>query len=71
MRRSIPTITFKSKSIARDGDGLRVRGDLTVRGVTKEVVLDVDGPSGNKKIPGETYGSAPQPAPRSNAATMA
>jgi polyisoprenoid-binding protein YceI len=46
-----PTITFKSKSIARDGDGLRVKGDLTVRGVTKEVVLDVEGPSGEQKDP--------------------
>jgi polyisoprenoid-binding protein YceI len=46
-----PTITFKSKSIAKDGDGLRVKGDLTVRGVTKEVVLDVDGPSGEQKDP--------------------
>ena len=46
-----PTITFNSKSIAKDGDGLRVKGDLTVRGVTKEVVLDVDGPSGEQKDP--------------------
>ena len=46
-----PTITFKSKSIAKDGDGLRVKGDLTVHGVTKEVVLNVDGPSGEQKDP--------------------
>ena len=46
-----PTITFKSKSIAKDGDGLRVKGDLTVHGVTKEVVLDVDGPTGEQKDP--------------------
>jgi polyisoprenoid-binding protein YceI len=46
-----PTITFKSKSIAKDGDGLRVKGDLTVHGVTKEVVLNVDGPTGEQKDP--------------------
>jgi polyisoprenoid-binding protein YceI len=37
-----PTITFKSKRIDPAGDGkYRVSGDLTLRGVTKEVVLDV------------------------------
>jgi polyisoprenoid-binding protein YceI len=39
-----PTITFRSKKVERTGEGqLRVVGDLTMRGVTKEVVLDVDG----------------------------
>ncbi|MFN7131434.1 MAG: YceI family protein [Myxococcales bacterium] len=37
-----PTITFKSKKVAKAGkDKLKVTGDLTMRGVTKEVVLDV------------------------------
>ena len=40
-----PTITFKSKSISKNGDKLKVVGDLTIHGVTKEVTLDVDGPS--------------------------
>jgi len=41
-----PTITFKSKSVSKNGDGkLKVVGDLTIHGVTKEVTLDVDGPS--------------------------
>ena len=41
-----PTITFRSKKVERTGEGqLRVVGDLTIRGVTKEVVLDVDGPT--------------------------
>jgi len=41
-----PTMTFKSKSVAANGDGrLKITGDLTIKGVTKEVVLDVDGPS--------------------------
>jgi len=41
-----PTITFKSKSVSKAGDGgLKVTGDLTIHGVTKEVVLDVEGPT--------------------------
>ena len=41
-----PTITFKSKHAEAAGAGkLKVTGDLTIHGVTKEVVLDVDGPS--------------------------
>ena len=41
-----PTITFHSKSTKVAGGGrLLMTGDLTMHGVTKEVVLDVDGPS--------------------------
>jgi polyisoprenoid-binding protein YceI len=41
-----PTITFQSKKVEVAGQGkLKVTGDLTMHGVTKEVVLDVDGPS--------------------------
>lgn len=41
-----PTITFKSKRVERAGQGrLKVIGDLTVKDVTREVVLDVEGPS--------------------------
>ncbi len=41
-----PTITFKSKSVQAAGAGkLKMVGDLTIHGTTKEVVLDVDGPS--------------------------
>ena len=39
-----PTITFKSTKVEKAGSGLKVSGDLTMRGVTKPVVLDVDGP---------------------------
>src|SRR5574341_1753243 len=40
-----PTLTFKSKKVEKAGKGkLRVTGDLTIRGVTREVVLDVEGP---------------------------
>jgi polyisoprenoid-binding protein YceI len=41
-----PTITFVSKKVETAGSGkLRMTGDLTMRGVTKEVVLDVDSPA--------------------------
>ena len=41
-----PTITFKSKSVQAAAPGkLKITGDLTIHGTTKEVVLDVDGPS--------------------------
>ena len=41
-----PTITFKSKHTEAAGSGkLKITGDLTMHGVTKEVVLDVEGPT--------------------------
>ena len=46
-----PTITFKSKKITKDGDDLKIIGDLTMHGVTKEAVLDVDGPTAPFKDP--------------------
>ena len=45
-----PTITFKSKAVTPNGNGeLRVKGDLTIHGVTKEVILDVEGPPRKRK----------------------
>jgi polyisoprenoid-binding protein YceI len=39
-----PTITFKSKKVERAGaDKWKLSGDLTLHGVTREVVLDVEG----------------------------
>jgi len=47
-----PTMTFKSKKVEQVAPGrLRVTGDLTIRGTTKEVVLDVDGPTAPVKDP--------------------
>ncbi|WP_224248049.1 YceI family protein [Hyalangium gracile] len=47
-----PTITFKSKKVEKAGDNkLKVTGDLSMHGVTKEVVLDVDGPTKEVKNP--------------------
>ncbi len=47
-----PSITFKSKHVEAAGAGkLKVTGDLTIHGVTRSVVLDVDGPSDPIKDP--------------------
>ena len=47
-----PTITFKSKQSKSAGAGkLEILGDLTIHGITKEVTLDVDGPSAPIKDP--------------------
>jgi len=47
-----PTMTFKSKKVEQTAPGkLKVTGDLTIRGTTKEVVLDVDGPTAPAKDP--------------------
>lgn len=41
-----PTLTFKSRRVESVGAGkLKVIGDLTMHGVSKEVTLDVDGPT--------------------------
>lgn len=41
-----PTATFTSTSVAKHGTGLTVTGNLTLHGVTKPVVLEVEGPTG-------------------------
>jgi polyisoprenoid-binding protein YceI len=47
-----PTMTFKSTKVEQAGAGkLKVTGDLTIRGTTKSVVLDVDGPTAPVKDP--------------------
>jgi len=40
-----PTIEFKSKKIVNNGGKLQLVGDLTMHGTTREVTLDVDGPT--------------------------
>ena len=47
-----PTLNFVSKKISRvDSNRIRVTGDLTIRGVTKEVTVDVEGPTPEIKDP--------------------
>jgi polyisoprenoid-binding protein YceI len=56
-----PAITFKSKRVEKSGSGtLKMTGDLTIRGVTKEVALTVEGPTpaikdmqGNARVGGQ------------------
>jgi polyisoprenoid-binding protein YceI len=44
--KTFPTITFKSTKIVQVGKGkLRMTGNLTMKGTTRTVVLDVEGPS--------------------------
>ncbi len=48
-----PTVTFISKKMIRvDENRLKVVGDLTIRGVTKEITVDVEGPTPEVKDPG-------------------
>ncbi len=47
-----PTLTFKSTKVEQVEAGkLKVTGDLTIHGVTKQVVLDVEGPTSPVKDP--------------------
>jgi polyisoprenoid-binding protein YceI len=47
-----PTISFKSKKVEKAGeDQWKITGDLTLHGVTREVVLDVDGVTPPRKDP--------------------
>src|SRR5437868_11962279 len=47
-----PTLSFKSKRVDRSRHGeLAVTGDLTIHGVTREVVFEVEGPTPPAKDP--------------------
>jgi polyisoprenoid-binding protein YceI len=47
-----PTITFVSKQVTKEGaDRMRVIGDLTIRNMTREVVLEVQGLTSEIKDP--------------------
>src|SRR5580704_5534714 len=47
-----PTLSFKSTRVTRTGEGEHeVAGDLTIRGVTREVVFNVEGPTPPAKDP--------------------
>jgi polyisoprenoid-binding protein YceI len=58
-----PEIVFKLKSVAPDGDHYKVTGDLTIKGVTKEITLDYEhsgsvvDPYGNTKVGGTLTGT--------------
>ena len=47
-----PTLGFKSTAVKRTGEGeLAVSGDLTIHGVTRQVVFHVEGPTAPGKDP--------------------
>jgi polyisoprenoid-binding protein YceI len=47
-----PVLSFKSTRISRSGDGgLTVAGDLTIHGITRNVIFTVDGPTPSAKDP--------------------
>lgn len=49
---NFPNLSFKSTQISKKGEGeLSVEGDLTMRGVTRKVVFEVEGPSAATKDP--------------------
>jgi polyisoprenoid-binding protein YceI len=39
---NFPTITFRSTSVAKDGGGYKVAGELNIHGVTKPATLEVE-----------------------------
>ena len=51
-----PTLTFVSKKVIKaNEEKLRVAGDLTIHGVTREITLDVDGPSAEVRDPSGNF----------------
>ena len=46
-----PTITFKSTILEKKGDGMIIEGDLTIKGTTKKITLEVEGPTAEIKDP--------------------
>jgi polyisoprenoid-binding protein YceI len=51
-----PEITFVSKKATRvDADRLKVTGDLTIHGVTREITMDVEGPTPEVKDPSGNF----------------
>ncbi len=49
-----PTMTYQSKRVEKVDGGLKVYGELTLHGVTKDVVLDVEGPTSPMMFMGST-----------------
>jgi polyisoprenoid-binding protein YceI len=51
-----PIITFVSRKVIKaDGDRLKVIGDLTLHGVTREITMDVEGPTPEVRDPGGNF----------------
>ena len=65
-----PEITFRSTKVEGDEEELKVEGELTMRGVTKPVVFDVE-VGGVVVDPYGNTSSASRPRPRSTAPNLA
>jgi polyisoprenoid-binding protein YceI len=39
------TLTFKSREVKKTSDGFTAAGDLTIRGITKPITLEIEGPT--------------------------
>jgi polyisoprenoid-binding protein YceI len=51
-----PTVTFVSKKVIKaDAGRLKVTGDLTLHGVTREITVDVEGPTAEVKDPSGNF----------------
>jgi len=46
-----PTLRFQSRQIWKSGGKVLAKGDLTMRGVTREVVMEIGGPTAEVKDP--------------------
>jgi len=46
-----PLLTFHGREIAGHEGAWKLKGDITIHGVTREIVLDVDGPTPEAKDP--------------------
>ena len=47
-----PSLSFESTRVSRNGDGdLRVTGNLTIHGTTREIIFTVEGPTSQAKDP--------------------
>jgi len=51
-----PTVTFVSKKVIKaDAGRLKVTGDLTLHGMTREITVDVEGPTAEVKDPSGNF----------------
>jgi len=48
---NFPTLTFKSKTVTANEGELKVIGELTIKGIAKQVTLEVEGPTDELKDP--------------------
>jgi polyisoprenoid-binding protein YceI len=46
-----PSITFKSTELEKKGDRINVVGELTIKGITKKISLEIEGPTAEIKDP--------------------